>query len=119
MKDFKKLKVWQKSIQLVKQIYNATSEFPKDEVFGITNQIRRSSVSIASNIAEGAGRGTKKEFIHFLYIAIGSTYELETQVLITREIKMLSEERFSELHLMIDEIQKMIFGLQKSLNTRD
>ncbi|MBN1820679.1 MAG: four helix bundle protein [Prolixibacteraceae bacterium] len=78
MKNFKKLKVWEKSIELVKNIYLNTNSFPKEEIYSLTSQIRRSAISIPSNIAEGAGRGTKKEFNNFLNITLGSTYELET-----------------------------------------
>lgn len=116
MKNFKKLKVWQKSIELVKLIYKRTSDFPKNEMFGLTSQIRRASVSIPSNISEGSGRGSKKEFNHFLNIALGSTYELETQLIISHEIELISNDDFSELNSIVDEIQKMIIGLQKSLN---
>jgi four helix bundle protein len=115
MKNFKNLKVWQKGIELVKLIYIKTSNFPKEEIFGLTSQIRRSAVSIPSNISEGAGRGTKKELNNFLNLALGSTYELETQLIISREIGFISNEDFDSLYSILDEIQKMIFGLQKSL----
>jgi four helix bundle protein len=114
MKDFKKLIVWQKSILLVKYIYSETKNFPKEELFGITNQIKRAAVSIPSNIAEGAGRGTK-EFNHFLNIAKGSAFELETQIIIAKELDFIQSITFETLNSQIIEIQKMLSGLQKSL----
>jgi len=116
MNDFKKLMVWQKSILLVKDIYSETKRFLKEELFGITNQIKRAAVSIPSNIAEGAGRGTK-EFNHFLNISKGSTFELETQIIIAKELNFLQTETFETLNSQIIEIQKMLTGLQKSLRT--
>lgn len=116
MNKFKELKVWQKAIQLVTKIYSHTSNFPKEEMYGIVSQIRRCAVSIPSNIAEGAGRGSKKEFSHFLDIAKGSSFELETQLIISKELGFLNQFNFDNLHPELDEIQKMITGLQKSMN---
>jgi len=116
MKNFKNQKVWQKSIELVKLVYSRTNNFPKEEGYGLTSQIRRASISIPSNIAEGSGRGTKKGFNNFLNIALGSTFELETQLIISVEQNYISRENFDQLNSLLDEIQKMIFGLQKSLN---
>jgi len=86
MTSHKDLKVWQKGIELVKVIYDITKTFPSNEQFGLTSQIRRCSVSIPSNIAEGCGRNSDKELIHFLYIALGSASELETQIIISQEL---------------------------------
>jgi len=116
MNKFKELKVWQKSIQLVTTIYSATSSFPKEEIYGITSQIRRCAISIPSNIAEGAGRGTKKDFSHFLDVAKGSSFELETQLIISKEIGFIHHNSFASILSELEEIQKMITGLQKSLN---
>jgi len=116
MNKFKELKVWQKAIQLITENYFQTSKFPKDEMYGITSQIRRCAVSIPSNIAEGAGRKTKKDFSHFLNIAKGSSFELETQLIISKELEFLKLADFEILYSELDEIQKMITGLQKSLN---
>jgi four helix bundle protein len=116
MNKFKELKVWQKAIQLVIKIYSHTSNFPKEEMYGIVSQIRRSAVSIPSNIAEGAGRGGKKEFSHFLDIAKGSSFELETQLIISTELGFLNKNNFEDISSELDEIQKMITGLQKNLN---
>jgi len=115
MKDFKNLKVWQKGIKMVTEIYNTTQSFPKDELYGLTSQIRRSAISIPSNIAEGSGRNSDKEFNRFLNISLGSSFELETQIIIAHELKFLSNNEFSELIAEIQEQQKMITGLQKSL----
>lgn len=116
MKDFKNLKVWHKSIELVKLIYQNTKAFPKEEIFGIVGQMRRCVISIPSNIAEGPGRGTKKEFNHFLNIALGSAYELETQLIISNELNFIPNEYFNKSNSLLDEIRKMIFGLKKSLD---
>ena len=114
MKNFKNLIVWQKSMELVKNIYDITNSFPNSEIYGLTSQIRRSAISIPSNIAEGAGRG-KKEMSHFLTIAIGSSFELETQLILSKEIGYLDMQPFSQINSNLDEVQKMLFGLQKSL----
>ena len=116
MNKFKELKVWQKAIQLVTKIYSVTKNFPKEEMYGIVSQIRRCAVSIPSNIAEGAGRGGKKEFSHFLDIAKGSSFELETQLIISTELGFLNKNGFEDINSELDEIQKMITGLQKSMN---
>ena len=114
MKNFKNLIVWQKSMELVKIIYDITNSFPNSEIYGLTSQIRRSAISIPSNIAEGAGRG-KKEMSHFLTIAIGSSFELETQLILSKDIDYINEELFSQINANLDEVQKMLFGLQKRL----
>lgn len=115
MKNFKKLLVWQKGISLVKDIYRVSKDFPKDELYGLTSQMRRCSISIPSNIAEGSGQGTDKSFSHFLDISQGSSFELETQLIIAFELGYLSESDFNRLNSDLDEIQKMIAGLQKSI----
>ena len=115
MKNFKNLKVWQRGIKIVVDVYKKVNHFPKDELFGLTSQIKRSAISIPSNIAEGSGRGTDKEFNRFLDIALGSSFELETQLIIAHELEFLSDESFLHLNKELDEEQKMIVGLQKSL----
>ena len=90
MRTYKDLDVWKNAMDLVKCIYDETKSFPKEEMFGLTNQIRRAAVSIPSNIAEGSGRAHNKEFINFLYIALGSLAELETQLMIANNLKMVS-----------------------------
>lgn len=116
MKDFKKLLVWQKSIQLVKIVYQVTSEFPQIETYGLISQIQRAAISIPSNIAEGSGRGSK-EFLHFLNIAKGSAFEIETQFIIADELGFITKGKFDEINPMIIEIQKMISGLQNKINS--
>ena len=115
MKNFKNLKVWQSGVDLVVDIYKSIENFPKDEVYGLTGQIKRSAISIPSNIAEGAGRNSDKDFNRFLDVALGSSFELETQLTIANKLNFLNDERFSQLDSKLDEEQKMLIGLQKSL----
>lgn len=115
MHNFKELKVWQSSKNLVIDIYKDTENFPKTEIFGLTNQIRRSSVSVPSNIAEGCGRNSDKDLIRFLDIANGSSFELETQLIIANELKFLNDNSFEALCNKLDEVQKMIYGFRKKL----
>lgn len=115
MHRFKNLKVWQLSMSLVEEIYKTTKCFPVEEKFGLISQINRSSISIASNIAEGAGRGSNKEFNNFLSIALGSSFELETQLILSTKLEFMEENSFKDLISKIEEIQKMIIGLQNKL----
>jgi four helix bundle protein len=115
MKDFKNLKVWQKGIKLVVDIYKTSKLFPQEELYGLTSQMRRSAVSIPSNIAEGAGRGSNKEFNRFLDISLGSSFELETQIILAHELEFISDNDFNTLTDKVQEEQKMITGLQKSV----
>ncbi len=116
VKDYKELKVWRKSIDLVKNIYSILYEFPKEETYSLADQIKRSVISIPANIAEGSGRNTTKEFIQFLYIALGSTYELETHLLISTEICYL--KNIEEIMFKLNEIKKMLNGLISSLKDK-
>jgi four helix bundle protein len=113
IQSFKQLIVWQKSIQLAKEIYKATESFPKSEMYGLTSQMRRCSVSIPSNIAEGKKRGTKKDFAQFLRIADGSAAELETQITIAEAI--YPKISFSSATALLQEVQKMLITIIKSL----
>lgn len=115
MHNYKELSVWNKSVSLATAVYVNTQEFPKVEKYGITLQIRRSVVSISSNIAEGAGRFGKKEFRHFLNIAYGPSFELETQLIISNNLEYLSELQFNQLMDDLMSIQKMLYKLVKSL----
>lgn len=115
MNDYRKLKIWQKSVDLAVVVYQVTQSFPKSELFGLTAQARRSAVSIASNIAEGAGRNSKKEFGNFLAIANGSTCELVTQLEIANRVNLLTDSVFTDLKGQITEIQKMNRSLKKFL----
>lgn len=112
MHYYKELKVWQKAIDLTLFVYKLTEKFPKSELFGLIMQARRSTCSIASNIAEGAGRGTDKEFNHFLDIAYGSSAELETQLIIAEKLNLITESEITDCSNRIDEIQRMITGLK-------
>src|SRR5690554_1288452 len=109
--NFKKLKIWQSAMNLVILVYRQMKLMPKDETYGLTSQIKRSAVSIPSNIAEGRARGSK-EFIHFLKIAQGSLFELETQLLITVNLEMLSHEPIEQIiNQNISPLKKQIFAL--------
>ncbi len=116
MNNYKELKVWQKAVEFTIEIHKLTSIFPTNEQFGLTNQVRRAAYSIPSNIAEGAGRNSKKEFIHFLSIALGSTFEIETQLIIAKGVTYIENNQLEKVLENISEIQKMIRGLQKSLD---
>lgn len=108
MQSYKELFVWQKSMLLCEQIYGETKGFPKSELYGLTNQIQRSAVSIPSNIAEGQRRGHKQEYIQFLRIAFGSGAELETQLILAKNIGYLREESFTKLINLLEEVMKML-----------
>ena len=110
--NFKELLVWRKSIDLVKSVYQLTSSLPTEEKFGLISQMNRSSVSIPSNIAEGSGRTSSKEFLYFLNIAISSSYELETQLIISNQLFLRDVENILS---QISEVQKMILGLKKNI----
>jgi four helix bundle protein len=119
MHNFKELKSWQKTIDFCLDIYKLTGSFPSDEKFGLTSQLRRAGVSVPSNIAEGSGRNSDKEFIHFLSIATGSSYELETQLIIAHRLGYIKEEEIQEATLKLSEIQKMIFAFSNRLKTNN
>ena len=116
MKTHRDLDVWKNSVEFVTQIYKITRLFPKEELYGITNQIRRAAVSIPSNIAEGAARNHDKEFIQFLYIALASGSEVETQLIISKNLNYINENQFNDLLSRLTVIQKMLQGLIRSLN---
>lgn len=118
MKSHKDLEVWKRSVELVKTIYELTKSFPKEELYGITNQIRRSAVSIPSNIAEGAARNYNKEFIQFLYIALGSIAELETQIIISEKLSFLSKDYSENIQSELIELKNMTLGLIKYLKNK-
>ena len=111
---FKELLVWQNAKDLSVSIYQLTIDFPKMVQFSIGDQIRRSSLSIPSNIAEGAGRKSNKEFVFFLSVALGSAYELETQLIIAAQLEYLSFESTTQLTSKLHEIQNMLIGLKRS-----
>ena len=113
----KDLEVWKKSIDFVTVLYKVTQDFPKSELYGLTSQIRRASISIPSNIAEGATRKGKVEFRQFLYIALSSGSEIETQLIIAKNLAFISIDNFDILINDLSVIQKMLQGLIRSLNT--
>lgn len=115
MNNFRKLNVWKKAVNLATVVYKQTKPFPKEERFGLTSQIRRCTVSISSNIAEGAGRGSAKDFKHFLNIATGSCNELETQLIISKNLNYLKQNEFEETKSAVIEIQKMLHSLKVSI----
>jgi len=115
MKNYKDLQVWQKAFDLSTSIYQITKKFPKEEIFGITSQMRRCSVSVVSNIAEGHGRGSNKDFSRFLKISIGSCNELETQILLSETLNYLEQLESLKLQEECKEIMKMLNGLIKKL----
>lgn len=117
--NLKELKVWQKAIDLAVDIYASTAEFPSEEKYGLTSQIRRSAVSIPSNISESAGRNSSKEFVQFLSIAHGSSYELQTQLIISNRLKLISDEASGNLLDKVVEIQKMNYRLKQSISQQN
>ncbi len=119
MHNFKELKSWQKAIDFCLDIYKLTGSFPTEERFGLISQLRRAGVSVPSNIAEGSGRNSDKEFVHFLSIATGSSYELETQLIIAHRLGYIKEEEIQEATLKLSEIQKMVFAFSNRLKTNN
>jgi four helix bundle protein len=110
--------VWQKTIVLVEEVYRATNSFPKTEIYALTNQIRRAAVSIPSNIAEGQGRSSTREFLHFLSVAQGSLMELETQIIIAQQLGYLEKSQEACLLDHSAEVSRMLSGLRSSLNKK-
>ncbi len=117
MKDFHKLKVWEKAHNITLKIYLTTRDFPKEEIYGLTSQMRRSSASIPTNLAEGSGRSNKAETIHFFNIAIGSASELEYQILLAYDLHYVDEKIFLELTSELIEVRRMLYGLIQRLKS--
>ena len=115
--SYKDLIVWQKSVDLVMEIYRLTNLFPKSELYGITSQIRRSAVSIPSNIAEGFARRYRREYSQFVAIAFGSGAELETQLLLSKKLQLASAEGFEKSEALLDEVMRMLNVLISKLET--
>jgi len=118
MRPHEKLDVWNKAIDLVMSVYQATDSFPRDERFGLTSQIRRAAVSIPANIAEGAARDSKREFCHFLSNAQGSASELETELLIAQKLGYLPEKNHETIRADLNSVGRMIVGLSKSIKNK-
>jgi len=115
MKDFRQLKVWEKAHQLALAIYNVTKGFPKEEIYGLTSQIRRASMSVPINIAEGCGRNTDADFARFLQIAMGSASETEYQLLLSHDLEFLTKEQYEKLNTDVTEIKRMLTSLIQTL----
>jgi len=113
--NFKNLKVWQKAVDLAVNVYEMSKSFPVEERFGITSQMRRSSVSIPSNIAEGTARNSSKAFSNCLDISLGESFELETQAIIANRVGILNENQFALLTGEVSEVQKMIIGFKTAV----
>lgn len=113
---YKNLKVWGLAIVFVTEIYLVTKKYPEDEKFGLVTQMRRAAVSIPSNIAEGQCRATKKDFLNFLRIAYASGAEVETQLIISRNLTYIDAAEYEKIHAMLEEVSRMLAGLMKSMH---
>ena len=115
MRDFRELTVWQKAHELVLEVYRQSSDSPSDERFGLTSQLRKAAVSIPSNIAEGCGRGSDRDFSRFLSIAAGSASEVEYQILLARDLRYLSDEAYGPLNENVNEVKRILNSFMQSL----
>lgn len=118
VKDYRELIAWQKAMDLVEMVYRMTDGFPRKEIYGLTSQMRRAVVSVPSNIAEGQGRSTTRDFLNFLPIATGSLKEVETQVLISQRLGYLNEPQTSKLLGLTTEVARVMSGLTNSLRRK-
>ena len=114
---FRDLRVWQEAMALTSQVYRTTADFPKSETYGLVQQMRRAAVSVPSNIAEGKGHRSNKEFVHFLFHARGSLWELQTQILVAEELQYLSKQNGSALLSAAENISRALNGLISSIST--
>ncbi|MBR0195570.1 MAG: four helix bundle protein [Paludibacteraceae bacterium] len=119
MHNFRELIAWQKAMQLTKNVYLLLKDFPSSEQYGLITQIQRAVVSIPSNIAEGAGRATQKELVHFLSFSLGSAYELETELLLAGELNYISAGQSEKINAEVVEVQKLVYSLMKKYNTSE
>jgi four helix bundle protein len=119
MQTHKNLKVWQRSISLVTEIYRITRDFPKEEIYCMVSQLRRASISIPSNIAEGSARKHTREYIQFLYVSLGSAAEIETQIIISINLGYIMSDKAGRIQAELEEIIRMLIGLIKSLSDRN
>jgi four helix bundle protein len=117
MRNFRNLDIWSKSHLLTLEIYSSTNSYPREELLGLTSQMRRSSSSIPTNIAEGCGRNTNPDFKRFLTIAAGSASELEYQLILSKDLKLIPDSKFKELEKEVTEIRKMIYSFIKNIPT--
>ena len=118
MRDFRNLQVWEKAHSLTLNVYQATASLPKDELYGLTSQIRRSSASIPTNIAEGCGRSGDAELARFMSISMGSASELEYQLLLAHDLNYLNQDTYTNLHEKVTEVKRMIAGFIKTLKKK-
>ncbi|MCL6097132.1 MAG: four helix bundle protein [Bacteroidetes bacterium] len=118
MHNFKELKIWKKSRQITKEIYELTESFPSEERFGLISQMRRAAVSVVSNIAEGSGKESKKEFIRYLETSYSSAFEVETQLILAIDLHFISNEKAEHALTEITELQKMTYSFIKQLRIR-
>lgn len=117
MQDYMKLSIWSKGIEITKLIYVLRQELPKNEEYGLSSQLKRAAVSIPSNIAEGASRKSKKDFARFLEIALGSAFEIETQLILVKELSLVHSNKVESVLKNIKEERKMLFAFTKKLTT--
>jgi four helix bundle protein len=115
MHNYKELKIWRNAIERSVEIYELIKKFPEIEKYNLSSQMRRSAVSVPSNIAEGAGRNTDKDFLRFLGISLGSCFELHTQLIISNKLKLITGIEFKTLDESLDELERMILGFEKKL----
>jgi four helix bundle protein len=119
MQTHKNLKVWQRSISLVTEIYRITRDFPKEEIYCMVSQLRRAAISIPSNIAEGSARKHTREYIQFLYVSLGSAAEIETQIIISINLGFIMPDKAGSIQAELEEIIRMLIGLIKSLSEKN
>ncbi len=117
-KNYENLEVWREGIELAILIYKITGNFPKDEIYGIVSQLRRSAISVSTNIAEGAGRNSTQEFIRFINISLGSLNEVESLIYVSLKLNYINENNFNNIKNQIDKIGKLLGGFKKYLNSK-
>jgi four helix bundle protein len=119
MFGFEKLDVWTKTLDWAEHVYSITDQFPKEEMFGLKSQIRRSAASVSANVAEGSGRGTPRDFVRFLSIAYGSLVEAVSHLHLARRRSLIADDQFDAVYAEAEELARMLSGLRKSLETRE
>lgn len=117
MQNYKDLKVWEKAHRFTLDVYEATKSFPKEEIYSLTNQLRRASSSIPANIAEGCGKNTQADFAHYLNISLGSSNEAEYFLILARDLKYLNEDSFANLFKIVNEVKAMLISLISKVRT--
>ncbi len=117
MSTFRDLKIWEKAMDIVTKVYRDTNDFPKEEIYGLTSQIRRACISIPSNIAEGYGRKGKKEYLRFLNIAMSSLFEVQTQLQISKNLKYISEDKFETMYEETRELERMLSSYNRKVES--